>query len=150
MYSTKKNGRRTDLGGDQNRLRLFTYVHGVPGGENMGGNIPAYFLVQSKDNTSRQTSSQEQRASNWVNNTLSPSHNYFGKRFIRVAQRKERCSRPSATTSVLTNFFSPNPTFIFFHLHTSFTLTQIKHNTLSIIYIFHKKNDPIPTLGPMA
>ena len=38
-YITKKNGRRTDLGGDQRRLKLFTYVHRVPGGENMGGNI---------------------------------------------------------------------------------------------------------------
>ena len=53
----RKNGRRMDLGGDQSRLKLFTYVHGVLGGENMGGNIPTYFLVQSKDNISRQTSS---------------------------------------------------------------------------------------------
>ena len=53
----RKNGRRTDLGGDQRRFRLFTYVHGVPGGENMGGNIPTYFLVQCKGIISRQTSS---------------------------------------------------------------------------------------------
>ena len=32
----RKNGRRTDLGGDQSRLKIFTYVHRVPGGENMG------------------------------------------------------------------------------------------------------------------
>ena len=86
----RKNGRRTDLGGDQIRLKLFTYVHGVPGGENMGGNIPTYFLVQSKDNISRQTSSLEERASNWVNNPLSSSHNSFGNRFIRFSQLKER------------------------------------------------------------
>ena len=55
----RKNGRRTDLGRDQSRLKLFTYAHGVPGGENMGGNIPTYFLVQSKELISRQTSSQE-------------------------------------------------------------------------------------------
>ena len=54
----RKNGRRTDLGGDQSRLKLFTYVHGVPGGENMGGNIPTYFPVQSKDNISLQTYSR--------------------------------------------------------------------------------------------
>ena len=48
-YSTKKNGRRTDLGGDQSRLKIITYVRGVAGGENMGRNIPTYFLVQSKD-----------------------------------------------------------------------------------------------------
>ena len=60
----KENGRQTDLWGDQSRLKLFIYVHGVPGGENMGGNIPRYFLVQSKDNMSRQTSNQEERASN--------------------------------------------------------------------------------------
>ena len=94
-----------DLGGDQSRLKLFTYVHGVPGGENMGGNIPTYFLVKYKDNISRQPSSREERASNWVNNPLSPSHNSFANRFIRVAQRKERYSRPSATTSIFTNFF---------------------------------------------
>ena len=41
-------------------------MHGVPGGENMGGNIPTYFLVQSKDNISRQNSIREERASNWV------------------------------------------------------------------------------------
>ena len=104
-YSIKKNGQRTDLGGDQSRLKLFTYAHVVPGGENMSGNIPTYFLVQSKDNISRQTSSREERASNWVNNPLSPSHNSFGNRFIRVAQRKERYSRPSATTSIFTNLF---------------------------------------------
>ena len=85
-YSTKKNGQRTDLGGDQSRLKLFTYVHGVPGGENTGENIPTYLLVESKDNIFRQSSSQEERASNWVNNPLSPSHNSFGNRFIRVAQ----------------------------------------------------------------
>ena len=73
-YSIKKNRQRADLGRYQSRLKLFTYVHGVPGGGNMGGNIPAYFLVQSKDNISRQTSSQEERPSNWVNNPLSPSH----------------------------------------------------------------------------
>ena len=63
-YSTNKKGQRTDLGGDQRRLQLFTYVHGVPGGGNMGGNIPTYFLVQSKGIISRQTTSQEERASN--------------------------------------------------------------------------------------
>ena len=122
-YSTKENGRRTDLGGDQSRLKLFTYVHGVPGVENMGGNIPTYFLVQSRDNISRQTSIQEEHASKWVNNPLSPNQIYSVDRFIRVAQRKERYSRPSATTSIFTNFFFPNPTLIIFHLHTSFTLT---------------------------
>ena len=94
-----------DLGGDQSILKLFTYVHGVPGGENMGGNIPTYFLVQSKDNISRQTSSQEELASNWVNNPFSPSHNYFGNRFIRVAQQKELHSQPSANTSIFKFFF---------------------------------------------
>ena len=113
-------------------------MHGVLGGENMGGNIPTYFLVQSKDNIYRQTSSQEERAYNWVNNPLSPSHNCFGNRFIRVAQRKERYSLPSATSSIFKIFFFPNPTLIIFHLYTSFTLTQIIHNALSIIYIFHK------------
>ena len=94
-----------DLGGDQSRLKLFTYVHGVPGGENMGGNIPRYFLVQSKGIISRQNSSREERASNWVNSPYSPSHNYFGNRFIRFPQRKERYSRPSTTTSTFTNYF---------------------------------------------
>ena len=36
----------------------------------MGGNIPTYFLVQSKVIISRQTSSREERASNWVNKHL--------------------------------------------------------------------------------
>ena len=57
-----------DLGGDQRRLQLFTYVHGVPGGENIGGNISTYFLVESKGIISRQTSSREEHASNWVKN----------------------------------------------------------------------------------
>ena len=104
-YSTKKNGRQMYLGGDQSKFKLFTYVHGVPGGENMGGNIPTYFLVKSKYNIYRQTSSREERASNWVNNTYSPSHNYFGNRFIRVSHLKERHSRPSANTSTFTNIF---------------------------------------------
>ena len=101
----RKNGRRMGLGGDQSILKLFTYVHGVPGGENMGGNIPTYFLVQSKGIISRQTSIREERSSNWVNNLYSPNHNYLGNRFIRVAQRKESYSQLSSTTSTLTNYF---------------------------------------------
>ena len=69
-YSTKKNGRQTDLGGDQRRLKLFTYVHGVPEGINMGGNTPTYFLVKSKVIISCQSSSGEECASNRVNKPL--------------------------------------------------------------------------------
>ena len=59
-----------DLERDQRRLQLFTYMHGVTGGGNMGGNIPTYFLVQSKDIISCQTSSREERAYNRVNKPL--------------------------------------------------------------------------------
>ena len=45
-------------------------MRGVPGGENMGGNFPTHFLVQSKGIISRKTSSREERASNWVNKIL--------------------------------------------------------------------------------
>ena len=77
----------------------------------MGGNIPTYILVQSKDNIYRQTSSREERASNWVNNPLSSSHNYFGNKSIRVAEQKERYSRHSATTSIFTIFFVKTLTY---------------------------------------
>ena len=36
----------------------------------MGGNIPTYFLVESKGIISHQTSSQVEHASNWVNKPL--------------------------------------------------------------------------------
>ena len=36
----------------------------------MGGNIPTYFLVQSKGIISCQTSSREEHASNWVKKPL--------------------------------------------------------------------------------
>ena len=69
-HSTNKNGQQTDLGGYQCRLQLFIYVHGVPGDENMGGNIPTYFLVYSKGIISRQISSREECASNWLKKPL--------------------------------------------------------------------------------
>ena len=53
-------------------MQLFIYVHVVPGGGNMGGNIPSYFLVQSKGIIFCQTSSQEERGFNWENKPLHP------------------------------------------------------------------------------
>ena len=123
-------------GGDQSRLKLFTYVHRVPWGENMGGNIPTYFLIQPEGIISRQTFSQEERASNWVNNPYSPSHNSFGNSFIRVAQRKEHYSRLSATTSIFKIFFFPNPNLNIFHLHTKFHIdTNQTQCPLNYLYI---------------